>query len=53
MGCELVLVARTDSLNATFLDSNIDPLDHPFIMGCVDPLGKKLMTFPEAGRLAI
>lgn len=36
MGCELVLCARTDALSATFLDSNIDPVDHPFILGCVD-----------------
>ena len=54
MGCELVLLARTDSLSATFLDNNIDPIDHPFILGCVDPANTtKLMTFPEAGRQAI
>eukprot|EP01111_Echinosteliopsis_oligospora_P017429 TRINITY_DN7540_c0_g2_i1.p1 TRINITY_DN7540_c0_g2~~TRINITY_DN7540_c0_g2_i1.p1 ORF type:complete len:777 (+),score=228.25 TRINITY_DN7540_c0_g2_i1:2-2332(+) len=33
MGCELLLVARTDSEAATLLDTNIDPRDHPFIMG--------------------
>lgn len=37
MGVDLVLVARTDALSATYLDSNIDPADHPFILGCVDP----------------
>jgi isocitrate lyase len=33
MQCELVIVARTDSEAARFLDSNIDPRDHPFIIG--------------------
>jgi isocitrate lyase len=37
MNCELVLVARTDALSAVFLDNNIDPIDHPFILGSVDP----------------
>ena len=51
MGCDLVLVYRTDALSATFLDNNIDPIDHPFILGCVDPNDdSKLYTFPEAGR---
>lgn len=54
MGCDLVICARTDALSATFLDSNIDPIDHPFILGCVDPKDKnKLLTFPQAGRIAI
>jgi isocitrate lyase len=53
MGCDLVICARTDAMSATFLDSNIDPVDHPFILGVVDPNGKKLQTFPEAGRAAI
>jgi len=29
----LVLVARTDAEAATMIDSNIDPIDHPFIKG--------------------
>merc|ERR1719503_295264 len=29
----LVIVARTDAEAATMIDSNIDPLDHPFIKG--------------------
>jgi len=37
MNVDLVLVARTDALNAIFLDNNIDPFDHPFILGSVDP----------------
>jgi isocitrate lyase len=54
MGCDLVLCARTDALSATFLDTNIDPVDHPFILGCVDPKdSNKLLTFPQAGRIAI
>jgi len=27
MGTELVIIARTDALNARLLDSNIDPID--------------------------
>jgi isocitrate lyase len=37
MGCDLVICARTDAMSATFLDSNVDPVDHPFILGVVDP----------------
>ena len=47
MGVDLVLVARTDALNAFALESNIDEVDHPFILGCVDPKNsEKLLTFP-------
>ena len=47
MGCDLVICARTDALSATFLDTNIDPVDHPFILGCVDQKNaQKLLTFP-------
>jgi len=54
MGCDLVICARTDALSATFLDTNIDPVDHPFILGCVDPKdSNKLLTFPQAGRTSI
>jgi len=54
MGCDLVLCARTDAMSATFLDSNIDPADHPFILGCVEKgVNSKLMTFPQAGRESI
>lgn len=49
-----MICARTDAMSATFLDSNIDPIDHPFILGCVDPTNKaKLLTFPNAGRVSI
>ena len=30
---DLVIVARTDAESATYLDNNIDPRDHPFIIG--------------------
>ena len=50
MGVDLVIVARTDALSATFLDSNIDPVDHPFILGVVDASKpQELMTYPEIG----
>ena len=42
MGVETVLVARTDACSATFLSTNIDPRDHPFILGS---------TVKEAGAL--
>lgn len=53
MGCDLVICARTDAMSATFLDSNIDPVDHPFILGYIDSNKSKLLTFPEAGKAAI
>lgn len=37
MGVDLNIVARTDALSAKMIDSNIDPVDHPFILGVVDP----------------
>lgn len=41
-------------MSATFLDSNVDPIDHPFILGCVDSTNNaKLLTFPQAGRVSI
>ncbi len=47
MGCDLVITARTDALSATLIDTNIDPVDQPFILGCVDPKNsEKLLTFP-------
>lgn len=33
MGTDTILVARTDGEAATLLSSNIDPRDHPFILG--------------------
>ncbi|OMH79429.1 Isocitrate lyase [Zancudomyces culisetae] len=37
MGTETVLVARTDAEAATLITSNIDPRDHPFILGSTNP----------------
>ena len=37
MGTETVLIARTDAESASFISSNIDPRDHPFIGGCTNP----------------
>eukprot|EP01027_Heterolobosea_sp_BB2_P009583 GEZU01014107.1.p1 GENE.GEZU01014107.1~~GEZU01014107.1.p1 ORF type:complete len:592 (+),score=216.05 GEZU01014107.1:433-2208(+) len=37
MSSELLIVARTDAEAATLIDSNIDPRDHPFILGCTNP----------------
>jgi Isocitrate lyase family len=37
LGCNLVLVARTDAEAATLLDNNIDARDHPFILGVTVP----------------
>jgi len=33
MGTETLIVARTDAEAATLLDNNVDPRDHPFILG--------------------
>lgn len=63
MGVETVLIARTDACSATFLTTNIDPRDHPFILGStVEAVGiaedakdegkwtaeAKLKTYPNA-----
>ncbi|KAJ2798924.1 isocitrate lyase 1 [Coemansia helicoidea] len=37
MGTETLLVSRTDAEAATLLTSNIDPRDHPFILGATNP----------------
>jgi isocitrate lyase len=36
MGVETILVGRTDAEAANLLDSNIDPRDHPFILGTAE-----------------
>ena len=41
-------------LSATFIDTNNDPIDHPYILGVVDEMNPDMvMTFPEAGVHAI
>lgn len=53
-GSPLVICARTDALSAKYIDSNIDSVDHPFIMGALDSQNlTKLGTFPEAGEAEI
>jgi len=37
LNSSLVIVARTDAEAATMIDSNIDPIDHPFIKGATVP----------------
>ncbi|KAI3736277.1 hypothetical protein L6452_15816 [Arctium lappa] len=46
MGTETVLVARTDAVGATLIQSNIDTRDHQFILGTTNPnlRGKGLAT---------
>jgi len=39
MGVETVLIARTDACSATFLTTNIDSRDHPFILGSTADIG--------------
>lgn len=46
MGVETVLVARTDAVGATLIQTNVDTRDHQFILGCTNPnlKGKGLAT---------
>jgi len=37
MGASTVLIARTDASSATYIESNVDPRDHPFIVGATKP----------------
>lgn len=57
MGTETLLVARTDSEAATLLDSNIDPRDHPFILGTTNealaPLNTILNKAQSSGASAV
>jgi isocitrate lyase len=54
MGCETLLIARTDASSATFLDNNVDPRDHPFIAGCTNeslrPLNEELQEAVAMGK---
>lgn len=42
MRVEMVIIARTDAEAAKLLTSNIDPRDHPFILGSTNPKLKPL-----------
>ncbi|BBN01937.1 isocitrate lyase [Marchantia polymorpha subsp. ruderalis] len=46
MGVEQILIARTDSVSASLIQSNIDPSDHPFILGASNPsvMGRSLVS---------
>eukprot|EP00940_MAST-03C_sp_MAST-3C-sp2_P000702 g702.t1 len=33
LGTETVVIARTDASSATYIESDVDPRDHPFILG--------------------
>ena len=35
--CQTLVVARTDAEASTLLDNNVDPRDHPFIIGATNP----------------
>ncbi|KAI9178684.1 isocitrate lyase 1 [Blastocladiella emersonii ATCC 22665] len=54
MGTDTLLVARTDAEAATLLQNNIDPRDHPFILGCANPAlrGKPLVTVMDEAQRA-
>ncbi|XP_057451038.1 isocitrate lyase 2 [Lotus japonicus] len=51
MGVETVLVARTDAVDATMIQSNIDSRDHQFILGVTNPTlkGKTLANLIAQG----
>lgn len=42
MATETIVVARTDAEAATLLDNNVDPRDHPYILGATNPSVKGL-----------
>lgn len=42
MKAETILIARTDASSATYIDSNVDPRDHPFIVGATVKMNKSL-----------
>jgi isocitrate lyase len=51
MNVELIILARTDALGAKLIDSNVDPIDQPYILGiCADGIER---TFPNAGLVEI
>lgn len=57
MGVDTILVARSDSVGATLIMTNVDKRDHPFILGAANPQlqNKSLVTVlseaQEAGKL--
>ena len=51
MKSELIVIARTDALNARLIDSNIDPIDHPYILGKVEVFLHFITWFQGKGRI--
>lgn len=53
MGTETLIVARTDAEAATLIDSNVDPRDHPYILGTtnekLEPLSEVIMKATNSG----
>ena len=43
MGVECLVIARTDSEAATLITSNVDPRDHPFIIGSTNASARPLV----------
>lgn len=54
MGVETVLVARTDAVAATLIQTNVDARDHQFIVGATNPglRGQSLAAVLSAGMSA-
>ncbi|RKP33511.1 isocitrate lyase, partial [Dimargaris cristalligena] len=54
MGVETLIIARTDAEAATLLTSNIDPRDHPFVLGATHPdipsLAETMTAAERAGK---
>ncbi|KAM3136702.1 hypothetical protein pb186bvf_011147 [Paramecium bursaria] len=47
MGSELLIIARTDALDAKYIETDYDVIDQPFVIGKVDGVN---LTYPEAGK---
>lgn len=52
MAVENLIVSRTDAEAANMLTSNIDPRDHPFILGSTNPSLKPLATVMDEAQKA-
>lgn len=54
MGVETVLISRTDAVDATLIQSNIDPQDHRFLLGVTNPAhnGRSLAALLFEGTAA-
>ena len=55
MGCETLLIARTDAQSGKLLSSTVDTRDHKFILGVnedQEPLAERLQTMESRGASA-